>query len=360
MMKTIRIGPVGLPSYVLFLLIAYTLALFVLYLLKYKKEHRKQINNITITTLLIIFIVWKFSPLITSFSTVSKNLKAILYLPGSTGGLIAAFMAAAVYVAVKLKKAKGNLVIFSKGLSMSFGIIIIASTLLAVAYSFVTEKEGSSVSEENAALLLHNTEGQTVNLARQRDKILVLNFWASWCPPCRAEIPELNHLYQSKLAAEIYFYTINLTSTEPAGDTVTAFMQQYDISFPVLLDTTGKTANFFNVKSVPTTIILDKKGEEVIRYENAVTEDILVKKIKRLRADLVSGEVNPAVSVNTFKLRCKEITTQTNPWLQHNKILLISRDRPANWSTALIMAPVTKGFFRTRSILPPVCLVSLI
>ncbi|MCX7781414.1 MAG: TlpA family protein disulfide reductase [Negativicutes bacterium] len=96
-------------------------------------------------------------------------------------------------------------------------------------------------------------------------KITVVNFWATWCPPCRAEMPELNE-FARKHAAKVNFYAVNIQ--EPA-DKVGDFMKQQNFTMPVLLDKEGEVARTFRVSAIPTTIITDKQG--VIRYRKSGT-----------------------------------------------------------------------------------------
>jgi thiol-disulfide isomerase/thioredoxin len=99
-------------------------------------------------------------------------------------------------------------------------------------------------------------------------KATVLNFWATWCPPCRAEMPELEE-FSRKYGTQVNFYAINIQ--EPA-EKITEFMQQRNFSMPVLIDKDGETARTFRINAIPTTVIADKQG--VIRYRKSGTVTI--------------------------------------------------------------------------------------
>lgn len=90
-----------------------------------------------------------------------------------------------------------------------------------------------------------------------RNKITLINFWATWCPPCRAEIPELNKFYRKYSANGV---TILAVSIQEQPKTVKSFAQKNGMKFPVLTDTKGKTGNLYQVFSMPNTFILDRKG----------------------------------------------------------------------------------------------------
>lgn len=117
---------------------------------------------------------------------------------------------------------------------------------------------GVTVGKAAPALSLPDLGGQTVSLP-VAGKITVLNFWATWCPPCREEMPELDR-FAKTAGADLAFYAINLQ--EPA-DKAAAFMRQNGYSMPVLLDE-SKAARTWLINSIPTTVVIDKKG--IVRY----------------------------------------------------------------------------------------------
>jgi len=103
--------------------------------------------------------------------------------------------------------------------------------------------------------------GGNVAVVPEKDgKLYVLNFWATWCPPCRQELPDIN-TFAEKYGRTLAFYGINLD--EPEG-TVKEFMEKNKLTFPVLLDKGGKAARQYQVRAIPTTYIVDRKG--VVRF----------------------------------------------------------------------------------------------
>lgn len=93
--------------------------------------------------------------------------------------------------------------------------------------------------------------------------VTVINFWATWCPPCRAEMPELD-AFASKRSADVIFYAINIQ--EPP-DKVSGYLQQNNLTMPVLLDRQGDIARMFRINAIPTTLVADKQG--VIRFRKS-------------------------------------------------------------------------------------------
>ena len=119
----------------------------------------------------------------------------------------------------------------------------------------------------------------TVAVSPAQDGALyVLNFWATWCPPCRAELPEIA-AFASAHAKDVRFYGIDLD--EPEGD-VKGFLEKQQLQFPVLLDVGGKVAQQYGVRGIPTTVILNRNGQEVFRKVGGTTSQELEKVLKGL------------------------------------------------------------------------------
>ena len=87
-------------------------------------------------------------------------------------------------------------------------------------------------------------------------KPVMLNFWATWCPPCREEMPYLQQIHEQR-SADVVVLTVNMA--ENAGD-VEEFIREFGLSFPVLLDSNGDVAQQYGVRAIPTTFFIDKSG----------------------------------------------------------------------------------------------------
>ncbi len=114
-----------------------------------------------------------------------------------------------------------------------------------------------------ASFTLQDTDEETHALADYRGKVILLNFWATWCPPCRREIPSMERLYQ--LLREDGFVVLAVNQWEDP-DHVFAYLGQLeaDPSFPILFDPESEVAKAYGVKGLPTTFLLDKDGK--VRY----------------------------------------------------------------------------------------------
>ncbi|WP_088228665.1 TlpA disulfide reductase family protein [Desulfosporosinus sp. FKB] len=107
---------------------------------------------------------------------------------------------------------------------------------------------------------LQSVNGETVKLSSLRGKKVIVNFWASWCPPCRLEMPEMENYYAKNKNTGVEILAVNLTTAEKSQAEVTTFMKADGITFPVLLDKSGDAARLYNISSIPASFILDSQG----------------------------------------------------------------------------------------------------
>lgn len=109
----------------------------------------------------------------------------------------------------------------------------------------------------SVAFALPSLHGETVRLADHLGKVIFLNFWATWCPPCREEMPSMQTLYD-ELAPE-GFEIIAVNVLEPES-TVEAFIDEFGYTYPVLLDADGGVMGQYGVRAYPTTYVIDREG----------------------------------------------------------------------------------------------------
>jgi len=110
---------------------------------------------------------------------------------------------------------------------------------------------------------LEGLNGEKVQLNALKGKVIFLNFWASWCGPCKEEMPSIEALYQHYKERDFIFLTISIDYGGP--EPVRTFIEKHRYRFPVLLDPTGKTLDLFEITKIPATLIIDKKGRMIGR-----------------------------------------------------------------------------------------------
>lgn len=107
--------------------------------------------------------------------------------------------------------------------------------------------------------------GKSVTLSDFRGRVVLLNFWATWCPPCRREIPSLKRLYQLRKDREFEIVAVSVDKT--SSSKVASFVANYQMSFPVLVNPRGDVGQRYWTRAIPSSFLLDKEG--VIRWKVA-------------------------------------------------------------------------------------------
>lgn len=110
---------------------------------------------------------------------------------------------------------------------------------------------------------LKDMNEKAVSLSSLKGTIVLINFWATWCPPCRAEMPSLNKLYREFRDKNLVVLAV---STDRSSQSVKEFLDKRPVDFPVLMDSDNKVSRQFKVFSLPTTFLLDRNGTILQRY----------------------------------------------------------------------------------------------
>jgi len=106
---------------------------------------------------------------------------------------------------------------------------------------------------------LDSLSGDPISLSDMRGKAVVLNLWASWCPPCRAEMPAIQRVYQENHERGLEVLAVNMTAQDNLA-AVEKFVQEFKLTFPILLDTSGEVGNTYLMRALPTTFFIDQEG----------------------------------------------------------------------------------------------------
>jgi peroxiredoxin len=123
-----------------------------------------------------------------------------------------------------------------------------------------TVKEDTKKEEEKIKapdFTLTDTQGNKVTLSELKGKKVFLNFWATWCPPCREEMPDIEKLYQETKDSDLVILAVNLGESK---DIVTSFTDKNNYTFQVLLDSSQTVAVDYQIRSIPTSYFIDEEG----------------------------------------------------------------------------------------------------
>lgn len=150
------------------------------------------------------------------------------------------------------------------------------------------EDSDSSQNEEDSAQTapayafeLTDQFGNTHRLEDYKGKVIFLNFWATWCGPCRNEMPEIQKLYEEYAAqgenAEVAVIGVAGPGMggEGSKEEITAFMEENGYTYPVLMDETGEMFNYYGISAFPTTFMIDREGNVYGYVSGQLTEDIM-------------------------------------------------------------------------------------
>jgi thiol-disulfide isomerase/thioredoxin len=104
-------------------------------------------------------------------------------------------------------------------------------------------------------------DGGTVTLSSLKGKVVFLNFWATWCPPCREEMPSMEILYQRFRNQGLELLAVDLMEN---SKTVSAFLSNNRLSFPAALDSNGRVSSYYGIQAIPATFIVDQDGKIIL------------------------------------------------------------------------------------------------
>jgi peroxiredoxin len=129
------------------------------------------------------------------------------------------------------------------------------------AVSGVTTNTGFRPGDIAPDFTLHSLDGQTVHLSDFRDHVVVLNFWATWCRPCRVEMPWLVAFDRQYRAQGMRIIGVNLDDTGTSRDTIAGFARERGVAYPILLGNSSVADNYGGVRFMPQTFVIARDGK---------------------------------------------------------------------------------------------------
>jgi len=160
---------------------------------------------------------------------------------------------------------------------LGLGLLLIAASAYLLLQDVSPRSEVSTVpvkvSMPAPELTLMDSQGISRSLVEYRDKVVLVNLWATWCPPCKEEMPALQSFYNRH--SDQGFVVIAINDGDPAKD-VLQFVQDYELTFPVWLDPTYiATEQAFKTRNLPTSFVIDRTGTIRLQWVGGISGKML-------------------------------------------------------------------------------------
>lgn len=142
----------------------------------------------------------------------------------------------------------------------------------------IDQELGLDINEFAPDFELENLAGEKVKLSDYKGKKVILNFWATWCPPCRVEMPYMQNYYEEyKDLANVEILAVNMTKIERGDklENIKEFVNDNELTFPILLDKDGEIMDLYRVRAYPTTYILNTEGMVTDRIVSSLDEKMM-------------------------------------------------------------------------------------
>lgn len=139
-------------------------------------------------------------------------------------------------------------------LSRTFLKLVLLCSLSLVAVGPANAASGAKPAPN---FTLKSLQGKNLKLSEMTGNVVLINFWASWCGPCREEMPLLNALHKKY---EPLGFTVLGVNVEEKADNARGFLNDFPVDFPVLLDNKNQVSKLYNVVAMPTTVVVDRDG----------------------------------------------------------------------------------------------------
>ena len=146
-----------------------------------------------------------------------------------------------------------------------------------------SEPSSASAAQAAPAWTLKDLDGKSVSLADFKGKVVVLDIWATWCPPCRAEIPHFVELQNEWKDKDVTIVGMSLDSTGAAD--VAKFAQDNGMNYPIIMGDEATATAYGADQGIPTTVVIDKKGNIVATHLGLTDKDVFEDDIKKALAD---------------------------------------------------------------------------
>jgi peroxiredoxin len=159
------------------------------------------------------------------------------------------------------------------------GVVAAVSLLKPGSLSTEFSVTPSTVNFPAPELILNDLSGEKVSISDYSPQIVLINNWATWCPPCREEMPTLLKYYKEHI--EDGFTLVGINAGDPPDD-VAKFVDEYGLTFPILLDPNSKSLINFHNENLPSSYVIDRDGKVVLAWTGPISHAMLEKYVTPL------------------------------------------------------------------------------
>jgi len=173
----------------------------------------------------------------------------------------------------------------------SFALLLMLATLgyNMLSKNYKPQEDSLSSSQTQAKktpaldFIVQDMDGKNVSLSDFKGKPIVLNFWASWCPPCKAEMPDYEKIYQQYNAKGVVFMMVNMTDGSRETTSIAKqFLKDNHYTFTAYFDVKYNASNAYGISSIPESVFIDSDGNIVNSYEGSINAATMRKNIEVL------------------------------------------------------------------------------
>ncbi|MBT2573594.1 TlpA family protein disulfide reductase [Bacillus sp. ISL-51] len=138
--------------------------------------------------------------------------------------------------------------------------LIVCAALFILAAAWMPEAKAAGKQAVPAVFMMKTIEGDDISIPNKGRKT-ILHFWTSWCPPCKKELPQFQTYYENHHSDQVSLVTVNLVNAEQNKQAVQNFINQHHLTFPIVLDSRGELMKEYRIITIPTSFLLNEKGE---------------------------------------------------------------------------------------------------
>ncbi|MCD7033318.1 thiol-disulfide oxidoreductase ResA [Metabacillus sp. GX 13764] len=160
-------------------------------------------------------------------------------------------------------------------------LLVLGGAIFYTFYTnFIASKELVGKGSKAPDFMLTDMNGKTHQLSDYKGKGVFLNFWGTWCEPCKREMPYLDRQYEHYRSQGVEVLSVNISES---NITVQNFIDQYQLSFPVMIDKDRQVLDAYGVNPLPTSFLIDKTGKVVKVYSGQLTERMTAQFMEQIK-----------------------------------------------------------------------------